>query len=124
MTSSDANDLEYYNELLSLLENDNAFDASFEIDAISTHCEVIKNAVQMRIVADLNGVIKERHFYKTESCSLLLRSLELWTTIKAQPVSDQGSRLFKNAVVMVLISTLEELYLFYHGLSQIQSKDI
>lgn len=124
MTSPGVNDLDYYDKLLGILEKDSPYEAHLEIDAIQTQCEVIKNGVQMRVVADLNGVMEEQHFYKVECCRLLLRSLELWTAIKEQPVTDFGKRVLKNAVVMGLIPTLEDLYLFYDSLSKIQARDI
>ena len=124
MTSFHVNDLDYYDKLLGVLEKDIPYEAGLEVEAIAAQCDFIKNGVQMRMVADLDGMMEEQHFYKTECCRLLLRSLELWATIKEQPVTDLGKRVLKNGVVMALIDTLEELYLFYNGLSKIQAGDI
>jgi hypothetical protein len=124
MTSLRANDLDYYDKLLSVLEKDTPYEADAEVDAIAAQYAFIKNGVQMRMIADMNGMMEEQHFYKQECCRLLLRSLELWTAMKAQPLTDQGKRLLKNGVVMTLIDTLEELYLFYNGLSKIQAGEL
>lgn len=124
MTSPRVTDLDYYDKLLSVLEKDSPYEADSEIDAIGLQYAFIKNGVRMRMIADMNGMMEEQHFYKKECCRLLLRSLELWTAIKEQPITDHGKRLLKNGVVMTLIDTLEELYLFYKGLSKIQVGDI
>lgn len=124
MTSFHVNDLDYYDKLLSVLEKDSPYEVGFEIEAIAMQCDFIKNGVQMRMIADLDGVMEEQHFYKKECCRLLLRSLELWTVIKEQPITDLGKRVLKNGIAMALIDTLEELYRFFNGLSKIQAGDI
>lgn len=124
MTSHRVNDLDHYEKLLDILENDGPYEPDFEIDEIKTQYAAIKSGVQMRMLADPGGMIEEQDLCKTECCRLLLRSLELWASMKGQPIADFGERLLKNGVVMVLIATLEELYLFYNNLSKIQAGDI
>lgn len=124
MTSPDVNDLDYYDKLLSILENDYHYEVDSEIDAIQMQCAVIKSGVRMRMIADRDGMMEEQHFCKVKCCRVLLRSLELWKAIKEQPITNYGERVLKNAVVMILTATLEELYFFYNDLSKMQTGDI
>lgn len=124
MISDTENDLDYFDKLLSVLEQNSPYDALLEINAIKHESEVIKSGLQLRMLADLDTVLDEQHFYQTACCRLLLRSLELWGAMKAQTGIDPGTRLLKNAVVMSLTATLEDLYFFYKDFGDTRAEDL
>jgi hypothetical protein len=117
-------ELEYYNVLLNIVEQDQVYDAVLECDHMRADMEVIKSSIKMRLIADPETVLNEQRDLKKSCLELLLRLYDISMRIKTEDSREYGKRVMKNMVIMTMTSVLEDLFVFFKDYGDLTVKEL
>jgi hypothetical protein len=117
-------ELEYYNVLLNIVEQDQVYDPGMECDHMRADMEAIKINIKMRLIADPETVLYEQNDLKKSCCELLLRLYDTSTRIKTKDSKEYGKRVMQNMVIMTMTSVLEDLFVFFKDYGDLTMKEL
>lgn len=105
-------ELQYYYTILDILERDLPYDSGMETEHIQTQSELIRNSINMRLIADPLAVLHEQYDMKLACCRLLMVSMEVLQVALKSDRPNYSAAARKRAMLMGMVKTLEDLYEF------------
>ena len=117
-------ELDYYNVLLNIVEQDQIYDPGMECDHMRADMDAIKANIRMRLIADPVTVLNEQNDLKKSCLELLLRLYDISLRIKNDDSKEYGKRVMKNMVIMTMTHVLEDLFVFFKDYGDLTMKEL
>ncbi|WP_285055507.1 hypothetical protein [Pedobacter ginsengisoli] len=117
-------ELEYYDILLNIVEQDQFYDPGLECEHMRADMEAIKSSIKMRLIVDPDTVLNEQNDLKKSCLELLLRLYGTSLRIKTQDSKEYGKRVMKNMVIMTMTHVLEDLFVFFKDYGDLTMKEL